>query len=117
MQPDDGDDVPVTLALTKEALGIIDQLVSCGLYIGETRESVALSWIIRWGRRPDQTLRHPDRYGPGTEPLTVTVEYPLWDRLHRFGIRERLWPDEVASAAVNDWGGELHWKRTRGTLM
>lgn len=113
----DAKPVELVLSLTGEAVGILDELVSYDLSHDGTREGLALTWVIRWGRRPTKDLCLPNRYGTGSEPMTIMVDHPLWEALFTYGSPQRMWPDEVASAVVNDWGGQLAWHKSHGTMM
>jgi len=109
--------IELVLTLTKETAAILDELVALDLSDDGQRTGLALVWLERWSRRGNKHLSYYDRYEAACEPLGLTVSYPLWNVMREFGVPLRWWPDEVASAVVNDWGNALVWKRSHGTLV
>lgn len=108
------DDEPteLVLSLTVQTVARLDSLSGPeGVQGDETRESLALVWLRRWSRRADKQLSYFERFGPGTESVTITVEAPLLKALRDYGIPMRWWPDQVASAVVNDCGADLSWRK------
>lgn len=100
--------VELTLAVTPQTIALLDHLSGPeGLQRDHTRESLAALWLARWGRRVAKQLDYYDRFGPGTERMTVTVDRDLWYVLREYGLPLRWWPEEVASAVLNDCGGRM----------
>ena len=112
-QNDDDQPVDLVLSLTKRTEAKLHQLAGndC-LHSDRTPTGLALDWLLRWDRLPVKALNDPDRFGPGTEQMTVTVDRPLWQALRVYGLRHKWGPEEVASAVINDWGGFLSRNET-----
>lgn len=109
--------IELTLLLTPETTAIMDLYLDYELADPDgDRASVALGWLTRWSRRADKALDHADRYGPGTQPLTVPVPDAVWHALDAVKGDEYASADELASAVVNDAGNEASWKKTYGKL-
>ena len=107
-QNDDERPVELVLSLTKRTQAKLHQLAGDGcLYSDRTPTELALDWLLRWDRLAVKVLNDPDRFGPGTEQTTITVDRALWHRLRAYGMRHEWSPEEVASAVINDWGGFL----------
>ena len=116
-QDDSEEPVELTLTLTPQTIALLDQLSGPeGLHPEHTRESLAVAWLGRWSRRGLKQLDYYDRFGSGTEPLTLTVNRPLWRILRDYGTSRRWWPEETASAVLNDSGGRMTPETTCDTL-
>jgi hypothetical protein len=81
-----------------------------------TPETLAVVWLGRWSRRTLKQLDFHDRFGPGTETMTITVDRPLWKHLREYGVTLSWHPEEVASAVLNDCGARMAPQGPYGTL-
>lgn len=108
----------LTLLLTMETLGAIDDVLACDLPAKDAApRDLVLIWLLRWSRREDKGLLDLSRVARGTESMTVTVDDALWQCLFEHGAALRMWPDEVASAVVNDRGSFLSRDSPYGTMI
>lgn len=108
--------ITINLTLTTETVAMLDELLTYRLSDDGQRTGMALTWLVRWSRRPDPALDYHELYGPGTEPLAVAVPYAVWSALHSALGDEHTSVEALASAVVNDAGNQLSWKKIYGKL-